>query len=32
VQTAVWVNSTDRALSRQRDALWRALVLRAGRP
>ena len=31
VQTAVWPRSSDLALSRQRDALWRDIVLRAER-
>lgn len=31
VQTAVWRNSSDPQLSRQRDEFWRALVLRAWR-
>ncbi len=31
VQTAVWPHSSDLSLSRQRDALWREMVLRAER-
>jgi len=31
VQTAVWPRSSDLSLSRQRDALWREMVLRAER-